>query len=327
MPLTLRGVQFPRVFQMSGATGFFGEGYPFHHYAKMVGMNWADTVFVAKTTTLEGRGGNMPMQEDGITPKEWKPKCIVVKPFKGVTLNAVGLSGPGLVALLDKGQWQKRKDPFWISFMSVAKTGAERAQELSAAVRILKERKKEFSAPWGFQQNFSCPNVGLDTHELLQEVRIALNITEELAVPLMPKFDLRILPQVARDITQHPTCDAIHVSNALPWGSLPDEINWKKLFGSGTSPLAEYGGGGLSGKPLLPLLIKWLAQTRRSRMISKPIVAGGGVLSAHDAEAVVKLGADAIALGTIGILRPWRMKETIRRSYKLYGEELPCEYE
>jgi len=323
MPLSLCGVAFPRVFQMSGATGFFGEGYPFHHYAKMVGMDWTDTTFVAKTTTLDAREGNMSRTEDGITPKEWKPQCIVVNPLKGVTLNAVGLSGPGLVALVDKGQWQERKDPFWISFMSVAPTSAERAQELSTAVRILKERKKEFCALWGFQQNFSCPNVGLDVHKLLQEVRIGLTIAEELAVPLMPKFDLRILPQVARDISQHPACDAIHVSNALPWGSFPECINWKKLFGSETSPLAKYGGGGLSGKPLLPLLLKWLAQARK--MISKPIVAGGGILSAYDAEAVIKLGADAIALGTIGILRPWRMKETIRTAYRLYGEEPLCE--
>ncbi len=323
MPLVLRGIEFPRVFQMSGVTNFFGEGYPFHRVWKQVGMDWSGTTFVAKTTTLKAREGNMPRREDGLTPKEWKPRCIIVKPLKGVTLNAVGLSGPGLSALLDDGRWQKRINPFWISFMSTAKNPKDRLQELEDATEMLSVFKRDFIARIGLQVNYSCPNVGLDATKLVDEVQTALTVVARLDIPIMPKFDLRIFPKAIADISTHPTCDAVHLTNALPWGSFPSDINWKKLFGNDSSPLAKYGGGGLSGKPLLPLLIRWLVEARS--LIHKPIVAGGGILSPSNAERVITLGADAIALGTIGILRPWRMKETIHTAYKLYREELPCE--
>ncbi len=315
--LELRGVPFLRVWQMSGATGFFGEGYPFHRIWKHCGMDWRDTCFVAKTTTYDARVGNMPLKEDGISPQEYRPKCIVVKFRQGVVLNAVGLSGPGAHALVTSGRWQhNRGEPFWISFMPVAETTKERCQELTSFVALLSYRLWEFSTTFGLQINLSCPNIGIKPATLLDEAKKMLTIAGKLSIPITLKLNLLVPPRLAAEIAEHPDCDAIHVSNSLPWGSLPERINWKTLFGSDASPLAHLGGGGLSGRPLLPLLIEWLKETRP--LIQKPIIAGGGILSESDAEAVIDLGADAIALGVVGILRPWRMRGIVEMSHRHY---------
>ena len=111
--MRLREINFGPVLDGSGVEGFFGEGYWFHKFLRPLGLNFNGCAFVAKTATLKPRKGNMPLKDDGITPKELKPKCVKVKLFKGVALNAVGLSGPGAIALFEDGRWQKRTRPFF----------------------------------------------------------------------------------------------------------------------------------------------------------------------------------------------------------------------
>src|SRR3990167_10121613 len=106
--MRLRGIWFRPVATAAGTQGFFGEGYWYHPLWKRLGMTFKQCGFVAKTTTLQMRVGNMPLQADGITPQHMFPRCIVVSLRKGVVLNAVGLSGPGARALLDDGRLQRR---------------------------------------------------------------------------------------------------------------------------------------------------------------------------------------------------------------------------
>src|SRR5271157_6436210 len=103
--MKLRGIEFGNVFNASGARGFNGEGYWFHSLWRWFGLDYTGSTFTAKTTTLMLRPGNMPVDAKG-RMLGWLPDCIVVKPWAGVALNAVGLSGPGILALVE--QWQKR---------------------------------------------------------------------------------------------------------------------------------------------------------------------------------------------------------------------------
>lgn len=313
--MRLRGIDYGPCLDASGVRGWFGEGYPYHHLLRPFGLNFEGSTFVAKTTTMHARPGNMPLQEDGITPAEFRPRCIVVKPFKGVVLNSVGLSGPGFKNLLDRYMWQIIKKPFFLSFMSVAGTPHERAAELTEFVRNLKRRLHELHDGVGLQINFSCPNTGLDPAELLDEVDMALDIAAELNIPIMPKFNILVPPIIACRIADHPACDAICVSNTIPFGKMADQINWRKLFGE-KSPLAHIGGGGLSGKPLLPLTAAWVRKAR-SIGIKKPMNAGGGILCPHDVDTLAMAGASSIFLGSIAILRGWRVAKTIRRAHEI----------
>lgn len=291
----------------SGSLGFFGDGYWYHDLARPFGLDYEGTTFVAKTTTLLPRKGNMPLKNDGITPADLVPSCIKVRPFSGAVLNSVGLSGPGVRALLNTGRWQIRRNPFLISFMSILPTVEERMSELREFVGIINSRKDDFQTTFGLEINFSCPNVSVNRDDFASEVSDAMEMVASLEIPTVPNFSPDVPIDAVRSAARHPTCDAVSIANTLKWGSLPDEVDWEKIWGSNTSPLADLGGGGMSGAPIFPVV---LSKVRRvvKEDLGKPIVAGGGILDDSSAEALVRAGASAVKLGTVAMLRPWRVR-------------------
>jgi dihydroorotate dehydrogenase len=314
--MRIRGIEYGPILDASGVQGFFGEGYCYHKYLKPIGLDFAGCTFVAKTTTLKARKGNMPM-EDGIVPIEFFPRCVKVYFRKGIILNAVGLSGPGTKTLFEMKLWQARTEPFFISFMSVEESPEKRIAELQEFVDLFAKYLTEFRAPVGLQINYSCPNVGLDLSYLIDEVIAGLRIASVLNIPLMPKFSVLTPAAAVKRISDDHNCDALCISNTIPWGKLPERIDWKELFGSDISPLAEFGGGGLSGRPLLPLVVEWVRMAR-SIGITKPINAGGGILSANDLGRLHGAGANSVFIGSVATLRPWRVGGIIRRAYELF---------
>ena len=322
--MELRGIEFGHVFGASGVQGFFGEGYQHHSLLHMVpGFSFDGMTFVAKTTTLEPRAGNMPLARDGYSQGSMFPDCIVVKFWKGAMLNAVGLSGPGARSLFACGRWQERTEPFMLSFMSVEETAEQRIRELELFVAILNHHIKHgrLRVPVALQMNFSCPNVGLDPSELVDEVELALSIASRLEIPLVPKFNLMIDPKVAARISYNSACDAICCSNTVPFGELGHEISWVSLFNTSDpdlSPLAEYGGGGLSGAPIFGSLVRWVADARKAHL-NKPIMAGGGIMSAEDVLVLKNVGASSVFIGSVVNLRPWRVQSIIKTANKVFG--------
>lgn len=322
--MRLRGVEFGSVFNASGARGFAGEGYWFHRLWRPFGLSYEGSTFVSKTTTLTPRGGNMVLGEDH-RPARLLPDCIVVKPFSGVVLNAVGLSGPGLAALATgagavgtsraaAGPWAAGlpEGPVVLSVMSVADTSSRRTCEVARMVSLLEPLVDALGrSRVAIQVNVSCPNVGVNPANLAAEARVYLNDVEALGVGVMVKLNAIVPVDVAVRVADHPACDAVVVSNTIPWGKLPDRIDWAGIFGTDVSPLARYGGGGLSGAPLLPVVVDWIAEARRVGL-RKPVVGGGGILSEGDADRVLDAGASAVELGSVSILRPWRVRGIIR---------------
>jgi dihydroorotate dehydrogenase (NAD+) catalytic subunit len=312
----LLGQAWPNVYNASGARGFFGEGYAFHKPWRKLGLDYAGSGFVAKTTTLEARAGNMPLNAH-YGPKALFPDCIVVKPYWGVVLNAVGLSGPGADVLITEWTRKPQLEPWIVSFMSVGKTLRERLDETT--VFFEKLRWVSPIPRFAVQVNLSCPNTHVDRsdeRELIEEAQKTLDVAERirrlLKVPVLLKLAPTVSPAAGFIIAKHDTCDALVMGNTVPWGKLPDDIPWKEIFGSTESPLKRYGGGGLSGMPLLPLTCKWLLKAK-ALGIEKPIIAGGGVLKPEHAVLLIDAGATAIEIGSVSILRPWRVQKIIQR--------------
>lgn len=307
--MKLRGVEFGHVFNASGARGFYGEGYWFHKY--LSGLNYRGSTLVTKTTTLNPRPGNMPLDYKN-QPVDWFPSCIVVKPLAGVVLNAVGLSGPGLETL--SGVWKtSQPSPLVISVMGTAEESQTRVVEIESMNKFLQPLAEVHGTKLAVQLNISCPNVGLHCQWLVEEARQMLDSLARLGVPLMVKVSAAMQVRSVIDVVMHPACDALAVSNTIPWGQLPDRIDWQGLFNTyPVSPLAKYGGGGLSGKPLLPIVVDFIREIRARRLF-KPIVGGGGILSQVDALSMLGAGAQAVELGSVSILRPWRVQGIIRR--------------
>ena len=63
-----------------------------------------------------------------------------------------------------------------------------------------------------------------------------------------------------------------------------------------------------------------------------PIIGGGGILSCDDADVILRAGANAISLGCVSMLRPWRVQSIIKhvnarivseRVYESFGVPSP----
>lgn len=313
--LTLRGTDYGKVFCAPGALGFFGEGYPYHQVMKWLGMRWVGTGFVSKTIVFPPRAGNMPFRSDQLTPRERLiPRSIVIKPLSGHVLNAVGLSGPGAHWALNTGRWQARREPFMISFMSVAPTTKERLAETRAFVVLLKPYLPQFLGKVALQVNRACPNTDHPPDDFYAETNDMLDILSELGIPLVVNYNPTVPGEVMLATANHYACDALWIGNTIPWGD--PRINWQALFGNNESPLARRnlpvpGGGGLSGPACLPHTIERVLVARRLG-ITKPIVAGNGIQRSSDVTLLRKAGADAVAIGAVAMVRPWRMRSIIK---------------
>ncbi|MBU0596892.1 hypothetical protein KJ641_00345 [Patescibacteria group bacterium] len=317
--MIIQEIDFGPVLGASGVRGFFDEGYWFHKLMKPFGCNFEGCTFVAKTITLDPRVGNMPLKRDGMTPRELRPKCVVVKFRKGVVLNAVGLSGPGAQTFFrGHNRWQYQSKPFMLSFMSVAPIRESRMGELSAFVSLLDNCRSCFFAPFALQINFSCPNVGLDPKHLVEEIRYSLDLTKPLVgIPIIPKYSVDTPPEVVVLVDKHEQCHGHCISNTLPWRKIPEDLKME-LFGTLESPLAEFGGGGLSGWPLLNQVCDWVAKAK-DLGVKKPINAGGGILHPDDVNLLKDAGADSVFIGSVAILRPWRVQSIIKRAHQVFG--------
>lgn len=323
---------FGPVWDQAGVRGFRGEGYWFHHALRPLGLDLRDSTFVAKTTTLRPREGNMPLRPDW-APKTRFPSCVVVKPWSGVVLNAVGLSGPGAMELFRAADWEQRAAPFMLSFMAVEKTAQERINECIGFAQMMGNWLENRGTVLvghlrhriGLQLNLSCPNAGQaprDPTDFFKEANAQISALSGLGVPIFPKFSVTTSPEVAAAISDHYGCHGVVISNTIPWGMLPDAVDWKGLFGSDASPLAHLGGGGLSGAPLLKLVRRWIIEARQKGM-SKSIAAGGGILRPKDVDVLADAGANAVCVGAAAILRPWRVRSIVRRAHELAGRNPP----
>ncbi len=322
--MKLRNINFPPVIGASGVQGFFsGYEYKYHKiFDNLIwGFDFEGMGFVGKTMTFESHKGNTQLASDGYSIKKFLPDSIWANHFKGVGLNSVGLSNPGAKFLLDQDIWQKRTDSFMLSFMAISKTPETRLEETRLFVETFKIYLSSFKGKVALQVNFSCPNVGHDQIGLLKEVAEILNILSRLDIPLVPKFNVLLSADSMSTIMKHEACDAICISNTLPFGERPDMVDWKRFFPNG-SPLAKhkYGNGGLSGKPLFPLLMEWLTEAEKLRP-QKPIIAGGGILKRSDVVQLSRFSSvKAISLGSVAFLRPWRIRKIIRAGYDYFGK-------
>jgi dihydroorotate dehydrogenase len=326
----LRGIDFGPCWDAPGVRGWFGEGYWFHHLPLVKHFyNFEGSTRVAKTTTLFSNAGNMPIygRDGGWGPREFFPACIKVYWLSGRTFNSVGLTGPGLDALIKSGLLRD-EEPRMISFMSTAKTKEDRLHEYRQYVDAMKRRLKSgvVMPGLGQQANLTCPNTGLDVGHLdADEARRILDIMGELNMPTVVKINILAPPKDVKLVADHPVCDAICVTNALPFKSV-STIPWDTLYPNG-SPLAlrnpKFGGGGYSGPELVVLVGEYIKRCLNLG-IEKPWNAGGGIRKASDVNllcfiANLRPGIDSIFFASAAMVRPWNIRPIIRKAHERLG--------
>lgn len=89
----------------------------------------------------------------------------------------------------------------------------------------------------------------------------------------------------------------------------------------GNMPLAQFGGGGLSGWPLRWHVNKWI-RTARTAGIEKHINAGGGIFGPLGVWRAKLAGADSISLGSIAAVRPWMLGPTTAFANWLFNRNI-----
>jgi dihydroorotate dehydrogenase len=203
--------------------------------------------------------------------------------------------------------------------MAVGETKEERVEEAKGFAEILTRELPNFHAKAGLELNISCPNTSHDASKLIDDALDQLQALADIGVPVVLKINALTPVAAVLRITTSGLCDAITVSNTIPWGQLPEKIDWQGIFGSMESPLKHLGGGGLSGYPLLPVVAGWISEARKSG-VTIPIIGGGGILRKADVDSLQQHGADAIALGSVVLLRPWAVAGIIKRAKQIYGD-------
>lgn len=321
--LILRGVKYGGTFCAVGARGFAGEGYFFHKLWKWFGMIWAGTVFAGKTMTLWAREGNMPLKADGTTPKKWFPKCIWASLWNGgEMINQVGLSNRGIVFYLDRQLFRHFREPFMISVMLMEDTKEKRLDELRQILYHLRDRMVVY-APWALQINFACPNTDHDLTELQSEMPELVAFAREvlLDVPIIVNVNALMPTEILIEVSK--VADALWIGNAIPFGTRG--IDWKRFGvdgnGKPVSPLARRNSawkGGLSSPDCFYLTLAKLVDVRGAG-VKIPIVVGNGIRYERDLQEAKDFGADAVFMGSVAVVRPWRMKRLVNYSNQLFN--------
>lgn len=317
--LKLDDVDFGATFCATGARGFHGEGYPFHKYWECAGMCWEGTSFSGKTLTLLprrgpefGELGNMPLKSDGVTPKEFAPKCIYVRFHDGgEIINAVGLSNFGAKFYFKTGKYHKIDRPFSISIMLDAKDAAGREAELKELCEIIRSFMP-FKAPVMLQINFGCPNSGHALDEFYSEICKLVEMAKAmLRIPVFINVNALMPTKVLIEASQ--IADGLWIGNTIPFGepTVDGTIHWSR-FGK-NSPLRRRGvngDGGLSSPSCLPFTIDKVQQLRDSG-VKIPIVGGNGIRTIEDVSNLRRAGCNAVFIGSLAVVRPHRMKEIV----------------
>ena len=316
--MKIRGITFENVF-IDSARGFAGEGFPHHKWFRLVfgsQFGFDGSTDIGKTMTPENVLGQLPLEEDGMTPKEIFPRCIRIYPLSGHAINNVRHSNRGLEFYLGRQIWREIKKNFLLSLSADAGSQSERLAQWKGMIRIILRDQPCYFARFGIVLSLACPNVdshnGKTEHAFIDETLEVLDLFDHVVWPRVVKLNLSLSGDGVAQIANHRNCDAVQMTNAIKWGS--PLINWEKHFGTTRSPLATGPNdniGAYSGPLLKPLLMDWLKKNRR--LVNKPMIVGGGIHSPVDVRDVSRMivPSDGMALSSITLVRPHLVQRTI----------------
>lgn len=222
-------------------------------------------------------------------------------------VNAVGLQGPGVEA------WRRDGLPRLIDRRAtvVASIWGRTVEEFAAAADAL--RGAEVVA---VEVNVSCPNLHDGSRMFAHSPTAtaeAVDAARRAGVPcwvkLSPNTDR--LVDVARAAVGA-GAEALVLVNTLR-ALVIDVERRERALGAGS--------GGLSGAPLHPIALHWVAACHDA-LPDVPIVGVGGVRSAREVVAFVLAGASAVEVGTASLAdprAPWRVTDDTRRWCSRHG--------
>jgi dihydroorotate dehydrogenase (NAD+) catalytic subunit len=224
-----------------------------------------------------------------LRPRAGTPPPRIVETPSGM-LNAIGLQGPGIDALIRDyaPQWAQWDFPVLVNINGESATEyGEVAARLDGVPGVA-----------GFEINISCPNVEQGGLYFGNDPRAAAAVTEAVrkrtALPVWVKLTPMVtdIGVVAR-ACEGAGADALCAVNTFVGMSI--DLN-------ALQPRLSFRTGGLSGPAIRPLAVHLAHQAARA--VTIPVIGIGGITSAEDALEFLIAGCAAVQVGTATFVNP-----------------------
>jgi len=210
-------------------------------------------------------------------------------------LNAIGLQGPGVEALISDyaPRWAEWDFPVLVNING----------ESAAEYGELAARLDGVSGVAGFEINISCPNVEQGGLYFGNDPRAAAAVTEAVRKRTKLPVWVKLTPMVS-DIgviaraVEAAGADALCAINTFVGMSI-DLSSYK--------PRLSFRTGGLSGPAIRPLAVHLAHQAARAVRI--PVIGIGGIACAEDALEFLVAGCAAVQVGTATFVNPKAIAE------------------
>ena len=244
---------------------------------------------------LERRAmGGMVSKGIFLRPRDGTPPPRIAETPSGM-LNAIGLQGPGVEALV------RDYAPKWAGwdFPVLVNLNGESAAEYGE----LAARLDGVPGVAGFEINISCPNVEQGGLYFGNDPRAAAAVTEAVRRRTKLPVWVKLTPMVS-DIgviaraVEAAGADALCAINTFVGMSI--DLNAYR-------PRLSFRTGGLSGPAIRPLAVHLAHQAARAVRI--PVIGIGGIASADDALEFMVAGCAAVQVGTATFVNPRAIAE------------------
>ncbi|MBO5364911.1 MAG: dihydroorotate dehydrogenase [Clostridia bacterium] len=264
----------------------------------IAGVEWKNPVTTGSGTFGFGREyseyfdlselGAVCLKALSAVPRLGNPSPRIAETEKGI-LNSVGLQNPGAEAFLEKElSWLRTYDT-----KLIANLCGSTVEDYIAVAEILGDNVDMF------ELNISCPNVKEGGMAFGTSAKMIEEITSKVKavakVPLIVKLSPNVtdIAEMAR-AAEAGGADVISLINTL----LGMKIDIKTR-----RPILHNNMGGLSGPAVKPVAVRMVYQVRQA--VSIPIIGMGGITTGEDAIEFMLAGANAVAVGTAGIVDPY----------------------
>ena len=238
--------------------------------------------------------GGMVSKGIFLKPRVGTPPPRIVETPSGM-LNAIGLQGPGVDALI------RDYAPQWASwdFPVLVNINGETVAEYGE----LTSRLDGVPGVAGFEINISCPNVEQGGLYFGNDPSAAAGVTEAVrrrtSLPVWVKLTPMVsdIGVIARAV-ESAGADALCAVNTFVGMSI--DLNARR-------PRLSFRTGGLSGPAIRPLAVHLAHQAARAVHI--PVVGIGGIMRAEDALEFLVAGCTAVQVGTATFVNPSAITE------------------
>lgn len=264
----------------------------------IAGVEWKNPVTTGSGTFGFGREyaeyfdlsniGAICLKAISAKPRLGNKSPRIAEVTKGM-LNSVGLQNPGAEYFLENElPWLRQFDT-----KLIANLCGSTIEDYVEVAEILGDKLDMF------ELNISCPNVkeggmafGTDA-KMIEEITSKVKAVSK--VPLIVKLSPNVtdIAEMAK-AAEAGGADAISLINTLL--GMKIDINTRK-------PVLNNNMGGMSGPAVMPVAVRMVYQVRLA--VKLPIIGMGGITTGEDAVEFLLAGADAVSVGTAGIVDPY----------------------